>query len=598
MLWRPGLPHEPGGRAPRTGGLEPHALESPVIIEKSPLSRWLPWLGALLGVLWFCAVGGARTLDPTNLDWAGGGDHAQHVLGWLHFRNAPWGLPLGRTPSLLYPLSTSVAYTDSNPWVSVLLKPFSGWLPQDFQFIGPWFALCFALQGWFGVKLLERLPLGAAQRVLGASLFIMAPVLLGRSGHDTLCAHWLLLGLLWLHLRPRADTRAAWRDVGGALAFNVLAAGIHPYLEVMVFLLTAALLLTLVTRERLLSWRAGAGALAGVLVGVGALFLLFGYVGQGVRLSTPASFGYFSADTLALLNPQGMSKLVPALPMGSGQYEGLGYLGTGGLVLAIALLVRPASWWPRAKEELRARWPLGIAVLALTLLAISTVVTVAGFKVLSLRGVTQALQPVLAPFRASGRFIWVLDYTLLTGILALVAWRWRQRPRLVTGLLLGAVLLQFLDTDDVWWRGRFQGERWPRLKSPQWEQVDPFYRHVVLFPPAIRDWQEPCAAQSFPENAYVSFGDLAYRKRLTTNSAYVARYDEVKLKAQCEALRADVVAGRFATDTLYVVDEKEHYAFQRPEAGLTCGVLDGYTVCVAAKEGRFREALLAPEDWP
>ncbi|MCY1017436.1 DUF6311 domain-containing protein [Pyxidicoccus sp. MSG2] len=573
-------------------------MESPAVIENvSPASwaRWGPWLGAVLGILWYLLLGGGGTLDPTNLDWVGGGDHEQHVLGWLHFRNGPWRFPLGSTDSLVYPLSTSVGFTDSNPWVSLALKPFSRWLPRDFQFIGPWFALCFALQGWMGVKLMQCLTPGPGKQLLGASLFIMSPVLLARSGHDTLCAHWLLLGLLWLHLRPRADSRAAWRDVGGALVLNVLAAGIHPYLVVMVFALTVALLYTLVTRERLLSWRAGGLALAGVLGAVGLLFVLFGYVGQGVGLAPELSFGDFSADVLTLFNPQGMSKLLPDLPMRPGQYEGFGYLGTGGLALALVLLLQPSRWWPHAKEGLRARRPLVLVVLALTLLALSTLVTVAGHKVLSLRGVTQALLPVLAPFRASGRFIWVLDYALLTGLLALVTWRWRQRPRVLTGLLLGAVLLQLLDTTDVWWRGRFDGAPWPRLTAPEWEQVDPTYRHVVLFPPAIPFRGEPCVAQSFPLNAYVRFGDLAYRKGMTTNSAYLARFDAAKVRAACEALRDDVRDGRFATDTLYVVDAKEVSAFQRPEAGLTCGVLDGYTVCVAAKEGRFREALMHGE---
>ncbi|MBZ4420371.1 DUF6311 domain-containing protein [Myxococcus sp. RHST-1-4] len=554
-------------------------------------SAWVPWLGAALGVLWFLWVGGVPTLDPTNLDWLGGGDHAQHVLGWLHFRNAPWGFPLGSTPGLLHPLSTTVGFTDSNPWVSLALKPFSRWLPRDFQFIGPWFALCFALQGWMGVKLMERLTRSPAQRLLGASLFVMAPVLLSRQGHDTLCAHWLILGLLWLHLRPREEARAAWRDVAWAFALTGLATGIHPYLMAMVFPLTLALLYTLVRREQLLSWRAGGAALAGLLGWVGGLLFLLGYVGHGRALATDSSFGHFSADLLTLVNPMGWSRLLPSLPTGPGQYEGFGFIGTGALLLAGVLLWKRADVWPRAREELKSRRPLGIAVLLLTLLAVSTVVTVAGWKVLSLRSVTQVLLPVLAPFRASGRFIWVLDYTLLTGLLALVVWRWRLQPRVATGLLLAAVVLQLLDTDDVWWRGRFHGVPWPRLRAPEWEHVDPFYRHVVLYPPFIKDWQEPCVANAFPENAYVRFGDLAYRKGMTTNSAYVARFDAPRLKAACEALRADIRGGRFAEDTLYVVDTKERDAFQRPEAGLTCGVLDGYTLCVAAKEGRFREAL-------
>ena len=561
--------------------------------------RVLPWLGAALGLLWFLVVGGGPTLDPTNLNWVGSGDHAQHVLGWLHFRNAPWGFPLGSMPSLMHPLPMMVGFTDSNPWVALALKPFSRWLPQDFQYIGLWLALCFALQGWMGVKLMELLSPGVPQRLLGAALFVTSPVLLYRLGHDTLCAHWMLLAMIWLHLCPRADARAAWRTVGWALALNVLAAGTHPYLEVMVFTLTVSLLATLAWVEHRLSWRSSGAVLAGVTGTVGAIFVLFGYVGQGITAGA-SGFGFYSADLLAIINPMGWSHLLPSLPYGPGQYEGFGYLGTGSLALAgVLLLGWPVRWWPRAKAAAKTQAPLALAVLALSLLAFSSVMTVASREVLTMRNLVKPILPLLAPFRSSGRFIWLLDYALLTSILALVAWRWRQHPRVVTALLLGAVVLQIGDTQDLWDRTRLRGQPWPRLEAPEWASVDPFYRHIVLFPPSIlRFEREPCDKAAFREDTYVRFGDLAYRKGMTTNSVYPARFDEPKVLVVCKALQSDIESGRFAEDTLYVVEKKKWAAFQRPE--LTCGVLDGYRVCVAAKRSRFQEALAraAPTSWP
>ncbi len=563
-------------------------------MEPQPSDRWerrLPWLGAALGLLWFLALGGAPALDPTNLHWLGGGDHAQHTLGWLHFRNAPWSFPLGSIPSLMHPIPLTVGFTDSNPWVALALKPFSRWMPQDFQFIGPWLALCLALQGWMGVKLMGLFTRDVPQRLLGAALFVLSPVLLFRFGHDTLCAHWLLLAMLWLHLRPREDVQQARRTVGQALALNVLAAGIHPYLEAMVLTLTVALLFKLVRRERLLSWRFAGAALATTLGVVGALFVAFGYVGQGISTGTNG-FSYYSADLLAPINPSGASRMMDGFPMGSGQYEGFGYIGTGFLALAaVVLLWSPWRSWPRVKEGLGAQTPLLLSVLALSVLAFSSVVTVTGRPVLTWRALAEPLLPLLAPFRSSGRFIWLLDYALMTGLVALVTWRWRQSPRVVTALLLGAVLLQALDTNNLWARSSFHKGTWPRLQAPEWERVDPFYRHIVLFPPAIVGARTPCVSGTFPDDAYVHFGDLAYRKGMTTNSAYAARLDEARVASVCEALRAEVESGRFAEDTLYVVGERELESFRRPEAGLTCGVLDGYTVCVSAKQGGFQEAL-------
>ncbi|WP_254614334.1 DUF6311 domain-containing protein [Myxococcus sp. CA056] len=554
--------------------------------------RWTwvaPLLAAVFGLLWYLAVGGGPTLDPTDLDWLGG-DFAQHALGWMHFRDAPWGFPLGSTPGLLRPLPMSVAFSDSNPWVSLALKPFAHWLPRDFQFIGPWLALCFMLQGWLGARLTGLFTPSPVQRVLGGALFVLAPVLLYRTGHDTLCAQWLLTGMLWVHLRPRASTRDAWKALGWALLLNTLASGIHPYLEVMVFALTLSLLATVTWREHHLSRRAAALALAGLCLVPAALFVAFGYVGQGVR-SGSAGFGYFSSDLLTLVNPMDWSRVLPGLPTGRGQYEGFGYLGTGVLALAAAALWKPQGVGAQARERLRTHAPLVVVLLLLAVLALSSVLTVAGVTVLSLRKAVSPLLPLLSPFRASGRFIWPLHYAVLTGLLALTLWRWRQRPAVATGLLLGAVLLQSLDTAELWTRNHFAVTPWPRLKAPEWALVDASYRHLVLVPPYVHLSETPCLKSAFVERDYVSFGDLAYRQGLTTNSGYPARLSEARVSEVCEALLADVSAGRLSPDTLYIVDPARLESFRRLGDAVTCGTVEGFQVCVAQREGRLREAL-------
>ncbi|WP_426755409.1 DUF6311 domain-containing protein [Myxococcus sp. Y35] len=552
--------------------------------------RLLPWVGAVLGVLWFLAAGGAPTLDPTNLDWMGAGDPAQHVLGWLHFRDAPWSFPLGRLPSLMHPHVMTVGFSDANPWVSLALKPFSRWLPRDFQFVGPWLALCLALQGFMAVKLLGLFTRQPLQRVLGAVLFVTAPVLLFRSGHDTLCAHWMLTAMLWLYLRPREDARAARRALRWALLLNLLAAGTHPYLTVMVFALSVALLVQ-AHREGHLSRAATGGVFLGLGLTVAIPFLVFGYLGQGV--STGASgFGFYSADLLTFINPLGWSRLLPALPITAGQYEGFGYLGTGALALGVVGFVgwlsagRPRSW-----ASVKPLLPLLLVTFALAVLGFSSTMTAAGKTVLTMRKLMEPVMPLLGAFRASGRFIWPLYYLLLTGVLALVLWRWRQRPIVATALLLGAVTLQVVDAPDVWSQTRFVGAPWPRLRAPAWEQVDASYRHITLVPPVIHGSQRPCVENGFPEYTYVRFGDLAYRQGLVTNSGYSARLNEPRVAEVCAALLEDIENGRLAEDTLYVVDTAKLPLFQRLGDRVTCGVLDGYTVCVTARDGRFREAL-------
>jgi hypothetical protein len=203
-----------------------HDARSPAVVRR-----------ALIGFLWYLELGGAPTLLPTNIDWVLDGDWRQHWLGWLFFRREPWTFPLGTITSLPYGIGTTIGFTDSNPLVSLMLKPFSSWLPEVFQFIGPWLALCFVLQGYMGAKLASLITKDPLQQVLGGCLFVFSPILAARMGHDTLCAHWILLGLIYTGLRDYRDSADARRTSWWSVAAVVMAAAIHPYLAVMTYVL-------------------------------------------------------------------------------------------------------------------------------------------------------------------------------------------------------------------------------------------------------------------------------------------------------------------------------------------------------------------------
>ena len=110
-------------------------------------------------------------IEKRTIDWLMEGDWNQHALGFLHFRINPWGFPLGKIDTIAAPVGTNIAFTDSNPWLCLLLKPFGGILPTDFQFIGPWRCLCFMLQGvagaWLGWRFTNSLPEEAIAGVSG-----------------------------------------------------------------------------------------------------------------------------------------------------------------------------------------------------------------------------------------------------------------------------------------------------------------------------------------------------------------------------------------------------------------------------------------------
>src|SRR5262245_6039425 len=223
---------------------------------------------AAVGLLWFLHMGGGATLNPANTAWLYGADWHQHWLGWQFFRSAPWTFPLGLLPTLPYPVGTAIGFTDSNPLVSILLKPFSQWLPAEAQFIGLWLALCFTLQGYVGTVLAGLVTRGRIEQFLGGSLFALSPVLTVRMGHDTLSAHWMLLAMLYLALRDYERPQSAARATWAATAIVTVAAGTHPYLAAMSFCLAIAFFVRLWADRLFTPMRAAAAA----LVTVAAMF--------------------------------------------------------------------------------------------------------------------------------------------------------------------------------------------------------------------------------------------------------------------------------------------------------------------------------------
>lgn len=529
------------------------------------------------GFLWFLARFHASALDVTNVGWLMAGDWGQAELGWLFFRHAPWSFPLGGIPQLLAPVGTSIALTDATPLVSLLLKPFSAFLPQAFQFIGPWLALCFTLQGMGGALVTSVFTKDRWLQALGGGVFVLAPVLDLRTGHASLCAHWLLLGSIWLLLRPAPDGGVrGW--VLAAVAWVGLSALIHPYLWAMVTVLAFALLWRL-HLERRARGAVLLGAAAGMLgLSLVELFCL-GLVGRSLG-RTAAGFGAYNSDLLTLFNPAGLSRLLPSFPTAPGQWEGIGYLGLG----VLALLAVGAVWgWPRRRAlgaSERTRWrPLGVAACLLAVFAVASVVTAGGVTLVSARTLLRPLDPLTGAFRASGRFIWPLHYALVTAAIALTVRRW---PRALPAglLLLAAVLAQALDArrapvDTA------PDASWNRLSSPRWDALAQGRAHLVVYPTQLHvGGGDGCKYENtHPEALYVSADWLAYRHGMTVNSGYASRVDAKAMQAACAGLITSVQSGQLAPDTLYLVARGWEAAFLR-HAGVECERLDGALACV------------------
>jgi hypothetical protein len=530
--------------------------------------RWPRLAAAALGVLWYIQLGGGASLNPLNIEWLLARDWRQHWLGFLFFQREPWTFPLGTLSSLLHPVGTNIGFTDSNPWLALLVKPFAGWLPPEFQLIGLWLAACFALQGYMGAALASVVTKDSGQQLLGGYVFVLSPVLINRLGHDTLCAHWILLGLLYLGLREYRQPAAAARAPWWAAAAVAFAAGTHPYLAAMSWALAVALAIRLALDRSLTYIRAAAAGLVAT-AGMFGVWTIVGYLGTVRGLS--GGFGEYAANLLTFVNPDNLSRTLPALPSAPGEYEGVAFLGLGGLLAiataAFVLLTR--------RPQVRLGRAVIIAVcLLLGLYAASSHIRFGRQEILNLEWLYRPVIPLIQPFRASGRFIWPLHYLLLVaGIWGVTRVFGATRAHASSALLAIVLIVQAADlrTDAAFQRTMTD----PHVETTRFAMAKGHYRHLALVPMQVFG----VCRDPYQEDYTYRFMLLAHRIGLTYNSGIYARLDVNAVRAACDALDNSIDSGALDPRTIYVVEAAQLPRFTAANAA--CTSWDGHWICVS-----------------
>ena len=136
------------------------------------LIRQTYWIPITVGAIIYFIIYGIGVLNPLNENWLlGGGDLTQQYFGWVFFRHGPWTFPLGLNPSYGIDISSSIVYSDANPLLALILKPFQAFLPDPFQFQGLWLLVCFIMQSLLAWLLLALFTTDSITKALGTALF-------------------------------------------------------------------------------------------------------------------------------------------------------------------------------------------------------------------------------------------------------------------------------------------------------------------------------------------------------------------------------------------------------------------------------------------
>jgi hypothetical protein len=537
------------------------------------------------------ALFGWGPIDPTNIAWIFG-DNATYYVGWALYRHDPHiSFPLAWTDRVGYPVGTSIALLDAIPLVAILLRPLSPLLPEPFQYLGAYSALCFVLQAYFGLSLCRRLfPSDPAFVAIGSVFFLLSAPLTWRAlGHTALLSHWLILAALDSYFREPAARPARW--LGRFWVLVALAAAITPYVGAICFFITLAGLARLLL-ERRCGWREVA-----ILLAATVAVLLASSAAVGVLAARDASaywapgYGLFSMNLNALVNPMEYgSILLPALPViHAAQVEGYNYLGLGIVGLIVLNLVRQ----PQSVTWLAERRLVPLVGLALfcTALAVSATVSLGSSTLVEIE-LPKAIQTAVHGLRASGRLFWPVYYLIFASALSLTFWVWKEPYRVV--ILAAALAVQVADLTALRTKVRSMvDQRFASpLQSPSWKDLGRRYDNLIVVPPY------QCAPYTGPGgyHGFVTFGKLAAAERMRSNSYYAARYTKPQMQAHCVDLLRTQLAGTLDERSVYVVTDAVRTIWDL--AGMRshhCQQADGYNLCtMATASDRASHAPAAP----
>jgi hypothetical protein len=502
----------------------------------------------VLGCISFLVIIGYKVLDPTNIAWLGNGDPSLGYLGWVFYRHTKPQFPLGANPNYGLELSNSIIFSDSNPLLAFVFRPFASWLPEPFQYLGFWLLISFILQAVFAWRLLGLLTQDLLIKTFATGLFIFSPILIWRLyGHINLTSHFLILAAFYLVFNRRLQRRK--------LYWSLLLAGsglIHGYILAMVSLLWISDLLTIVIKKKR-SFKE-----SGIEIGTVGFFTWLacwqaGYFILDGSVATPGDFGIFRMGLLSPFDPN-KSYFLKDLPDAS-PYESYTYVGTGTVLLFLVLL--PVLL--RSKFLTRIKAPLSqikhfpgtvLAFTAFTLFALSNKVGLRSF-ILFQYPLSPRVEHLANTFRASSRFFWPVVYGIVFLTLYLLIKNTSKQVALIALTL--ALTVQVLDTSITWRETRKNFDRHPAtswetvMTNPFWEEAAHKYKRIRWILP------ESLTPQWLP------LGDYAAKYNLPTDAIYLSRIDEDVLKDSQKKAIDTLTTGGFDPDTLYIIDDNKAY---------------------------------------
>ena len=397
----------------------------------------------ILGIFCSYFILGNNFFSFTNTSWLNSIDMAQDIVSWKYFKNDIWRFPIGMNPNYGIDIGNSIVFTGAVPILAIFFKIFKFILPENFHFFNLWYFVCFFLQSYIAYKIIYALTKNSLYSFLGSLFFLISPILIGRLVmHMSLAAHWVILFAFYIELIVAKKKKLKyWIFI---ISFSAL---IHFYLTLMLlglfFIFTASRLLDdknfkLFFIENFLN-----------LIILIFIMFVFGYFEVPITDSVGVGYGNYKLNLASIFNPLELinngqilwSNILPSIKMSSGeQSEGFNYLGLGGILLLLILIITSIF---RFKDlNFYKLKPFILIVILFTLVALTNKIYFSNVEIL-LFYINKYLYGVLGIIRASGRFFWPVYYLIFIGSIIIIYKNFSTKKSI--GIISIILLFQIID---------------------------------------------------------------------------------------------------------------------------------------------------------
>ena len=489
---------------------------------------------------------GPENFKFTNINWITYKDTLIDQLAWKFFYNDNWHFPLGKNPNYGIEIGSSIVFTGAVPFLSIILKIFKNFLPNNFQFFSFWIFLCFFLQLLFSYLIVYHFTQNKKYSVISSFFFILSPILFYRIPmHISLVGQWIILASFFAETITKEKIRFYyWISI---LAISPL---IHFY-----FTLMLSLIYFIIVLDRFLIEKKFSKLLKEISVSFFSLLLVM-YLSGYFEISLPDSlgygYGYYKANILSFFNPApttynfSWSNFIPVIQTSGGEHEGFGYLGLGGIILFILLSFNFVKREPLL--GFKKNRPYYLLIIIFFILAISNTINFGSFVLLD-TPLPKFLYAPLSLIRASGRFIWPIYYLILiVGLILIYKKNEKKRALLILIIIL---CIQIIDISSGL-KNYINSKVFMRYEKVMFD--DPIWNEISKEFQIIRTTYPNNNSKIFPQMTSVLLNGN-FKK---TDIIELARYDRNKASKYRNKTYENFRKNKLEKNTVFIIDNKNH----------------------------------------